>query len=172
MNLSFDGEVIFGCDKAVAIESFKLLVDADYSHSKLQLMKWVNKKCFEVWPVSELFGAKLYLKSNPLYLFTGSNNVGITPVGIKTHQFSECCRATSSLSSEASVDARVEAAVPIQRPWVGLASLKRLRACSIWRRICSMLNTLREISVGLGAKYKTVESLGLLFIPIYGRIGM
>lgn len=35
-----------------------------------------------------------------------------------------------------------------------------------------MLNTLREISLGLGAKYKTVESLDLLFIAIYGRIGM
>ncbi len=35
-----------------------------------------------------------------------------------------------------------------------------------------MLNTLREKSLGLGAKYKTVESLDLLFIAIYGRIGM
>jgi hypothetical protein len=91
-----------------------------------------------------------------LYFFAGGNYVWISPVAFDTHQFRDCCRANSSVSSEASVEVSVAAVAPTQRPGVGFANRSRYRACSIWAEIDSTIS----ISICSRAVVGQTEQIG------------
>ena len=140
VNLRFGGEVILSSYHAVTVKAFEFCQHGCRSHSVLNLMKRIRPKRFKRVPGVQCFCAELYLNCHSLYFLAGGYYVWVSPIAFNAHQFSDCCKASSSVSSEARVEVRVVAVAPTQRPGVGFANRSRYRASSIWADIDSTIS--------------------------------